>query len=214
MSSSADRHHRRRQEMVKTQIEKRHVHHPAVVSAMRKVPRHLFVPPELLERAYEDRPLHIGHEQTISQPYMVAHMTALLDPKPTDRILEIGTGSGYQAAVLAECVKEVFSVEYLSELSKQAQQTLQSLSYYHIHLKVGNGALGWPEHAPFDGIIVTAAAKQVPTPLIDQLAPGGRIVIPIEESTENQFIHIVQKKEDGTISETKGMEVRFVPFIT
>ena len=166
--------------MVKETIEARGVSSPGVLEAMRKVPRHRFVPKEYLDQAYEDHPLPIGYGQTISQPYIVAWMTELLDLQPGEKVLEIGTGSGYQAAVLAELEDiEVYSIEIVPELAESAMQRLKDLGYAGIRLKQGDGYYGWPEYAPFDAIIVTAAPDHLPSPLVKQLEQGGRIVIPI-----------------------------------
>ncbi|MGC8875387.1 MAG: protein-L-isoaspartate(D-aspartate) O-methyltransferase, partial [Chloroflexia bacterium] len=153
--------------MVESQIARRGISHPGVLRAMERVPRHRFVPPEYRSQAYADYPLPIGYGQTISQPYIVALMTQLLDPKPTDRVLEIGTGCGYQAAVLAEIVREVYTVEIIPELAEQAARRLAELGYTNVFTRQGDGYYGWPEHAPYDGIIVTAAAPEVPPPLIE-----------------------------------------------
>lgn len=163
--------------MVEEQIEGRGVRDEAVREAMRKVPRHKFLPPSQLDWAYEDTPLPIGHNQTISQPYIVGAMTELLDLKPDARVLEVGTGSGYQAAILAEIVAEVYTIEILEPLADRAEQTLQDLGYENVHVRAGDGYLGWPEHAPFDGIIVTCAPDHVPDPLVEQLKVGGKMCI-------------------------------------
>ena len=197
-----------RESMVKYQIERRGVRDPRVLEAMRKVPRHLFVPPERQDEAYGDFPLPIGHGQTISQPYIVALMTELLHLKPDSRVLEIGTGSGYQAAVLAELASEVYSIEIIKPLSEQAGKLLEELGYTGTHLKCGDGFYGWPEAAPFEGIIVTAAPKRVPQPLLDQLAEEGRLVIP-----EGKFLQelVVYEKHKGEIKRQEVISVRFVP---
>ena len=177
---------------------------------MGAVKRHLFVPESLRSKAYDDRPLPIGHGQTISQPYIVALMTEKLDPRKTDRILEIGTGSGYQAAVLAELVDEVYSIEIVEPLGKRAAETLKALDYANVHLRIGDGYQGWPEHAPFDAIIVTCAPEKIPQPLIDQLKEGGRMMIPVGRQFGAQDLYLLEKK-DGEILKTAILPVRFVP---
>jgi protein-L-isoaspartate(D-aspartate) O-methyltransferase len=200
----------KREEMVKTQIEARGVKNPLALSAMRKVERHLFVPEESVPYAYEDHPLPIGSDQTISQPYIVAIMTELLDPSPEDKVLEIGTGSGYQAAVLAEIVREVFTIEIIPELAREADKRLKDLGYSNIRVKCGNGYLGWPEEAPFDGIIVTAAPKEIPPRLIEQLKVGARLVLPV--GSFFQDLVVVTKTETG-IRQESVIPVRFVPMV-
>jgi protein-L-isoaspartate(D-aspartate) O-methyltransferase len=199
-----------REDMVKAQIEARGVKNPLVLSAMRKVERHLFVPDESLPYAYEDHPLPIGSDQTISQPYIVAIMTELLDLSPDDKVLEIGTGSGYQAAVLAEIVKEVFTIEIIPELAEEADKRLKDLGYSNIRVKCGNGYMGWPEEAPFDGIIVTAAPKEIPPKLIEQLKVGARLVLPV--GSFFQDLVVVTKTEKGMEQESI-IPVRFVPMV-
>src|SRR5207237_854016 len=178
-TDGADPNAERRARMVDTQIVARGVRDPRVLAAMRKVPRHLFVDPPEREQAYEDRPLPIAGSQTISQPYIVALMTELLQLSPKARVLEIGTGSGYQSAVLGEVSAEVYSIEILPDLARSASEKLRRLGYANVTVREGDGYRGWPEHAPFDGIIVTAAPERTPEPLLDQLAPGGRMVIPV-----------------------------------
>jgi protein-L-isoaspartate(D-aspartate) O-methyltransferase len=199
----------RRARMVETQIAARGVRDPRVLEAMRKVPRHLFVEPAQRERAYEDHPLPIAGSQTISQPYIVALMTELLALPPRSRVLEIGTGSGYQSAVLGELAAEVYSIEILPELAKAAGETLKSLGYANVTVRAGDGYRGWPEHAPFDGIIVTAAPERIPQPLIDQLAIGGRMVIPVGGFF--QELKVFTKEADGRVTEKDIIPVRFVP---
>jgi protein-L-isoaspartate(D-aspartate) O-methyltransferase len=182
-----------------------------VMAAMAKVPRHRFVPASYGALAYANQPLPIGHGQTISQPYIVALMTELLDPKVGDTVLEIGTGSGYQAAVLAELVASVYSIEIIEPVGKNAAALLQQLGYANIHTRIGDGYNGWPEHAPFDAIIVTAAAAQVPPALVTQLKPGGRMVIPIGGPGDVQVLHVMVKQADGSISSQRSLLVRFVP---
>jgi protein-L-isoaspartate(D-aspartate) O-methyltransferase len=183
----------------------------SVMAAMAKVPRHRFVPAAYGTLAYANRPLPIGQGQTISQPYIVALMTELLDTKPGDKVLEIGTGSGYQAAVLAELVEHVYSIEIVEPLGKKAESLLALLGYKNISVRIGDGYGGWPERAPFDGIIVTAAAPQVPPALSSQLKPGGRMVIPVGGQDEVQFLRVLAKQPDGTVKTQMNLPVRFVP---
>ncbi len=183
----------------------------AVLHAMATVPRHLFVPEHYRDQAYDDMPLPIGFEQTISQPYIVALMTQALRLRPTSRVLEIGTGSGYQAAILAQITPHVWSIETLPELAQAAQKRLAALGY-PVQVRVGDGRLGWPEHAPFDAIIVTAAAPDVPPALVAQLAEGGRLVIPVGETTWDQLLWLIQKTPGGLRRELLA-EVRFVPLV-
>jgi protein-L-isoaspartate(D-aspartate) O-methyltransferase len=200
-----------RHRMVKTQIVARGVSNAAVIEAMKKVPRHLFIPKEYEDEAYNDYPLPIGHGQTISQPYIVAYMSEVLKPGSKMKALEIGTGSGYQAAVLAEIVSKVYTIEIVPELAKEADERLKKLGYKNIICKYGDGYQGWPEFAPFDIIIVTAAAEKIPQPLIDQLAENGRLVIPVGAPSGVQELQLVTKKKGKT--ETKNLTfVRFVPF--
>ena len=182
---------------------------PRVLAAMTKVPREEFVAPESRAASYEDGPLSIGYAQTISQPYMVAFMTEQLRPKTSDRVLEIGTGSGYQAAVLAELVSEVYSIEIVEPLAKSAETTLQRLGYKNVHLKTGDGYKGWPETAPFDAIIVTCAPDKVPQPLLDQLKDNGRMVIPVGDRFAQQ-LYLFEKK-NGQLKQSATLPVRFVP---
>jgi len=202
---------RQRRQMVDRQLRGRDITDPAVLRAMAAVPRHLFVPSSLRALAYDDGPLPIGHDQTISQPYIVALMSQLLSVEGGDKILEIGTGSGYQAAVLAEMGAEVFTVEIVPELARQAEKLLGDLSYDSVTVKTGDGYKGWPEHAPFDGIIVTCAPTMVPEPLKEQLAEGGRMVIPAGESYAQKLYPL--KKKDGKIVQRKVIDVRFVPMV-
>ncbi|MCX6335182.1 MAG: protein-L-isoaspartate(D-aspartate) O-methyltransferase [Bacteroidia bacterium] len=207
----ADKYENVRQRMVKTQIEDRGITNTAVLEAMRKVPRHSFVPKEYQDEAYNDYPLPIGYAQTISQPYIVAYMTEVLKPGIKMKALEIGTGSGYQAAVLAEIVNKVYTIEILPELAKEASERLRKLGYKNIICKSGDGYEGWPEYAPFDLIIVTAAAEEIPQPLIDQLSENGRLVIPIGKPSEVQELLLAIKRKNKV--ETKRLTfVRFVPF--
>ncbi len=183
-----------------------------VLEAMRAVPRHEFVPEPFRGRAYENRPLPIGHDQTISQPYIVARMTELLELEPGEKVLEIGTGSGYQAAVLAEITDSVFSIEIVGELARTARERLRRLGYDAVRVRHGDGWAGWPEHAPFDAVVVTAAPEDVPPPLVEQLAPGGRMVIPVGSQLYGQTLTLVRKDEDGTVTREEISGVRFVPF--
>jgi protein-L-isoaspartate(D-aspartate) O-methyltransferase len=183
----------------------------AVMGAMGKVPRHRFVPFLQDAFAYENRPLPIGEGQTISQPYIVALMTDLLDPKPADTVLEIGTGSGYQAAVLAELVAKVTTIEIVAPLGRRAMQLLGELGYRNVDVRIGDGYAGWPAGAPFDAIIVTAAPSAIPQPLIDQLKPGGRMVIPVGGPMDVQQLLLVEKLSDGRTTTKRTLPVRFVP---
>ena len=184
---------------------------PGVVAAMGKVERHRFVPGLLAAFAYRNHPLPIGHGQTISQPLIVARMTDLLKLKEDDKVLEIGTGSGYQAAVLAEIAKSVYSIEIIEPLGKQAASRLSSLGYDNVETKVGDGYYGWPEAAPFDAIMVTAAASHVPPPLLKQLKPGGRMVVPLGAPFMTQYLMLVEKQQDGSVTTRQIVPVRFVP---
>jgi protein-L-isoaspartate(D-aspartate) O-methyltransferase len=201
-----------RNRMVEKQIEFREVAHPATLAAMRKVPRHLFVPAELRPQAYDDHPLPIGHGQTISQPYIVACMTEQLAPTRATRVLEIGTGSGYQAAVLAEICAEIFTIEIVPELADQAATVLRSLGYKNIKTRTGDGWKGWPEAAPFDAIIVTAAPDTIPPALLAQLKDGGRMIIPVGPKAGAQDLMLVTKRA-GKITQRPLIPVRFVPFV-
>ncbi|HWO57230.1 MAG TPA: protein-L-isoaspartate(D-aspartate) O-methyltransferase [bacterium] len=199
---------RARAEMVQRQIEARGVRDSVVLDALRVVPRHRFVPPQFQDEAYDDTPLPIGYGQTISQPYIVAAMTEALQLKPRDRVLEIGTGSGYQAAVLAEIVDEVYSIEILDSLGQRAESTLTALGYRNVSVRVGDGYRGWPEKAPFDAIIVTAAPDHIPSALVDQLAVGGRMILPVGD--EDQSLILLTKTATGVERRTL-FPVRFVP---
>ncbi len=200
-----------RQRMVEKQLKSRAIKHQAVLAAMGRVPRHQFVPEKLRSSAYADRPLPIGHDQTISQPYVVAFMTQAIEPQAKHRVLEVGTGSGYQAAVLAEIVGEVYTIELIPELAKQAKERLKQLGYRKVHVKQGDGYLGWPDKAPFDSILVTCGADHVPEPLIEQLKPGGTMVIPVGKSSANQWLEVITKGKDGKTNSRKVLPVRFVP---
>jgi len=197
-----------RWKMVQNQVEKRGIDNPQVLAVMRKVQRHLFVKPEYLAVAHRDGPLPIDCEQTISQPYIVALMTDLLALTPVSKVLEIGTGCGYQTAVLAELAAEVYSVEILPALAKSAKARLESLNYRNIHLKEGNGYYGWPECAPYDAVLVTAAPKNIPEQLIHQLVEGGRMVIPVGDETQNLLLI---RKVAGKAETTEVTAVSFVP---
>ena len=186
---------------------------PAVRGALGKVERHRLVPPAQASAAYRNHPLPIGGGQTISQPYIVALSTDLLQPKPGDVVLDVGTGSGYQAAVLAEIVKQVYSIEIIESLGKTAAARLAEMGYRNIEVKIGDGYAGWPEKGPFDGIVVTAAAPHVPPALVAQLKPGGRMVIPVGGSGDIQFLKLLVKRDDGGYDERKVLPVRFVPLV-
>jgi protein-L-isoaspartate(D-aspartate) O-methyltransferase len=201
-----------RAEMVRSQIVARGVEDPVVLAAMRRVPRHDFVPPERRHLAYRDRPLPIGFGQTISQPYIVASMTEELQLDADDRVLEIGTGSGYQAAVLAEITPHVFSIEIVEPLARSAARVLRQLEYDKVQVRHGDGWHGWPEAGPFDAIVVTAAPSQIPPPLIRQLKRGGRMVIPVGPAYATQTLVRVSKDMDGTVRTRNLYAVRFVPF--
>ncbi len=202
----ADRH-----EMVKTQIEARGVRDPRVLTAMRNVPRHWFVPASQTSRAYLDRPLPIGHGQTISQPFIVAKMTELLALTPGEKVLEIGTGSGYQAALLAEITDNVFTIEIVEPLAKQTIELLHDRGYDRIQTRIGDGYRGWPSEAPFDAIIVTCAPDNVPKPLTEQLALGGRLCIPVGSGWKAQELIVLEKQTDGQLIRRTVFPVRFVP---
>jgi protein-L-isoaspartate(D-aspartate) O-methyltransferase len=199
-----------RQRLVDRELAGQGIRSASVLAAMRRVPRHLFVPPALRESAYDNRPLPIGRGQTISQPFIVAYMTDALQTAPDQTVLEIGTGSGYQAAVLAELVHEVLTIELVPELADRARQTLADAGYANVQVRTGNGYLGWPERAPFSRIIVTAAPEKIPPALIDQLAVGGIMVVPVGRGS--QQMTIVTKTASG-VTETKTIPVLFVPLV-
>lgn len=185
---------------------------PAVMDAIRTVPRHEFVPAQLRASAYANHPLPIGDGQTISQPYIVALMTDLAEVGPSSTVLEIGTGSGYQAAVLAQIVDHVYTIEIIGALGRRAAGTLERLAYGNVTVRIGDGFLGWPEHAPFDAIVVTAAPDAVPPPLIEQLKVGGKLVVPVGPQGRGQSLQVLEKQPDGDITTTEVLPVRFVPF--
>jgi len=201
----------KREKMVKEQLIRRGIHDKRVLDAMRKVPRHLFVPADLVEEAYNDYPLPIGYGQTISQPYIVALMTEALELSGDEKTLEIGTGSGYQTAILAELSKEVYTIERIISLLDKAKEVLKNLGYKNIFFKAGDGTLGWPENKPYDAIIVTAGAPIIPQPLLDQLADKGRLVIPVGDRFSQELIKVTKSKE-GLIRENLG-GCRFVNLI-
>ncbi|MFC1646561.1 protein-L-isoaspartate(D-aspartate) O-methyltransferase [Candidatus Omnitrophota bacterium] len=210
LSVFASDYSKEKEQMIKGQIIARGVEDPKVISAMEKVDRHLFVPLVLRWRAYEDGPLPIGHGQTISQPYIVAFMTEVLEVSADDIVLEIGTGSGYQAAILAEIAKQVYTIEILKPLSDQARGKLKELGYTNIEVKHGDGYLGWPEYAPFDKIIVTAAPDEIPMELVRQLKVGGKMVVPV--GSFFQELYLIIKTEDG-FTKKAILPVRFVPMV-
>jgi len=211
LNATAQNYAERRDRMVENQIKARGINDPDVIRAMKTVKRHEYVPQQFRSRAYSDRPLSIGQGQTISQPFIVAHMTELLDIDKNDKILEIGTGSGYQAAVLAEITSNVYSIEIVEELAERARKTLREQGYDNIHLKTGDGYKGWEEHAPFDGIIVTCSPSDVPEPLKEQLAEKGRMVIPVGGAFVQELV-VLQKKQ-GKIKKSHISNVRFVPMV-
>ena len=205
---------RRREIMVRDQIRARGVQDERVLRVMREVPRHLFVPPHLRGQAYQDKPLPIGEGQTISQPYIVALMTELLQPQPGDAVLEIGTGSGYQAAVVSRLAKQVYSIEIMPRLGLAAEALLERLGFANVRVRIGDGYLGWPEHAPFDGILVTAAPPEIPAALTAQLKRGGRMVVPVGKGGGTQKLMLLEKsKTSDHIAERTVIPVRFVPMV-
>ncbi|HEY1436861.1 MAG TPA: protein-L-isoaspartate(D-aspartate) O-methyltransferase [Casimicrobiaceae bacterium] len=197
--------------MVRTQIASRGIRNDAVLATMARVPRHEFVPTEELRWAYEDGPLPIGHGQTISQPYIVAYMTEILRVEPNDRVLEVGTGSGYQAAILAELAKEIVSIEIIKPLAQSAAKRLERLGYRNITVLDGDGYFGWESAAPYDAIVVTAAATHVPPPLVAQLKPGGRMAIPVGDTAWTQNLLLIEKDKEGKLTTRNLIPVRFVP---
>lgn len=200
---------RQREQMVKRQLESRDIKHPGVLAAFRKVPRHLFVNAANQPDAYADHPIPIGHGQTISQPYVVAFMTQALAPKPTDRVLEIGTGSGYQTAILAQVVAAIYAIEIVPELAELAQKNLGACGVSNVHVRHGDGRRGWPEHAPYDAILAAAAAEDVPPALKEQLVDGGRMILPVG-GRDVQTLRLL-RKEDGELRVEDLLDVRFVP---
>lgn len=208
LDNSTDEFADRRLQMVEQQVQARGIQDRAVLEAILKVPRHRFVDPSVAHLAYEDRPLAIGYRQTISQPYIVAYMSEVAEISPNETVLEIGTGSGYQAAVLGELAKDVYTVEIVPELAEKARQTLNKLGYQNVHAKRGDAYHGWEEHAPYDAIIVTAAPDRIPEPLVEQLALNGKMVIPV--GSQEQEMVVLTKTEDGVLTK-KTIPVRFVP---
>lgn len=200
-----------RNQLVEQGIKKQGISDPKVIEAMQNVPRHLFVPQNYQDYAYRNRPLPIGHDQTISQPFIVGYMTEMLDLKAGEKVLEIGTGSGYQAAVLSELTPYVFTIEIVEPLGKQAKTRFEKLGYRTIKTKIGDGYKGWPEHSPFDAIILTAAPDEIPQPLIKQLKPGGILVSPVGSTNETQFLTKITKSADGSVHRQRNLPVRFVP---
>lgn len=205
-----DRLAEQRRQMVERQLRARGIENPQVLAAMGRVPRHEFVPPALRGSAYGDYPLPIGHAQTISQPYIVAFMTEALRPAATDRVLEIGTGSGYQAAVLAELVAKVYTIEIVAPLGERAREDLARLKYGNVHVRIGDGYEGWPAHAPFDAIIVTCSPEHVPAPLVQQLRDGGRMIIPVGDARGGQELYLLEKR-GAEVVRRAVLPVRFVP---
>jgi len=200
-----------REAMVREQIAGRGIRDRRVIEAMRQVPRHAFIPAAERARAYDDGPVPIGQGQTISQPYIVALMTELVRPQPGDRVLEVGTGSGYQAAVLARLVRHVYTIELEETLARSATAVLRELKFENITVRTGDGYGGWPEHAPFDIVIVTAAPEHIPQPLIDQLKPGGRLIVPVGPRFSVQQLKLLEKDAGGAIKTTEVSPVMFVP---
>jgi protein-L-isoaspartate(D-aspartate) O-methyltransferase len=210
---SKESYEERREQMIREQILSRGIKDQRVLNAIRQTPRHLFVSPELAEMAYEDRPLPIGHGQTISQPYIVALMTDLARLGALDRVLEIGTGSGYQAAILSRLAAQVYTIEYIEALGLEAKKRLKDLHYENVEVRIGDGYRGWPEHQPFNAILVTAAIDRVPQPLLDQLKPSARMIIPLGTETESQNLVVIEKDGHGGIRRSEIIPVRFVPFL-
>ena len=204
---------RLRKLMIKNQLQSRGIRDDAVLKVMRSVERHNFVPENYRDRAYSDGPLPIGHGQTISQPYIVAFMTEQLQVSSQHKVLEIGTGSGYQAAILGELAKHVFTIEIIPELAEGAKNILNHLSYKNITVRAGDGYKGWPEEAPFERIMVTAAPAEVPQMLVDQLAPGGRMILPVGAQFLVQYLWVIEKDDQGTVTKEKILPVRFVPMV-
>ncbi len=207
-----DRYQQQRERMVKQHLASRGIDDKNVLKAMRTVERHKLVPPNMQSYAYDDRPLPIGKGQTISQPFIVAYMTQAINPKPGMKVLEIGTGSGYQAAVLAEIVDEVYTIETVEPLAKSAKKRLIEMGYDNIHFRVGDGFYGWEEHAPYDAIIVTAAPEEIPPRLAEQLKVGGKMIIPVGPMSASQELRLVTKQKNGKLKIKNLMPVRFVLF--
>lgn len=213
VACSQDTYEARRERMVREQIASRDIRSQEVLRAMRATPRHLFIPEALRSLAYADHPLPIGYGQTISQPYIVALMTELLEPNKNHKVLEIGTGSGYQAAVLSPLVKHVYTIEIVPELARSSAAVLKKLGYQNVSVRHGDGYLGWPEEAPFDRIILTAAPPEIPGTLIEQLKPGGKLVAPVGGSVFDQELVVIDKNKDGKLRQRSALAVRFVPMV-
>lgn len=213
LQTARDAYQQQREQMVTGQIAARDVRDPRVLGAMREIPRHLFVPESLRGQAYEDHPLPIGHGQTISQPYIVAVMTELLKVDKKSRVLEIGTGSGYQAAVLSRLAGHVYTIEIVPELANNSTALLRSLGFANVTVRHGDGYKGWPEQAPFDAIMLTAAPPEVPQALLDQLKPGGRLIAPVGRTVFSQDLVMVEKTGDGKLKRRSIFPVRFVPMV-
>ncbi len=212
MQQDKDPYERQRRDMVSTQVAARGITDPAILAAMRKIPRHLFVPSAIAPYAYQDNPLPIGYDQTISQPFIVAWMTELAKPNKNKKALEIGTGSGYQAAILSETTGQVYSIEIVPELARSSKDLLAKLGYNNVEVKEADGYTGWEEHAPFDIIMVTAACDHIPQPLLDQLAEGGRLIMPLGDPGAIQELIMITKNR-GKINRQTISAVRFVPLI-
>ena len=212
-SQNTDSYENQRKIMVEDQIKRRGVKDVGVLKAVQKVEREKFVPEKYRDLAYSDNPLPIGHQQTISQPYIVAYMTEHLQISKSHNVLEIGTGSGYQAAILAELAHHVFTIEIIPKLAESAEKVLMELAYENITLRTGDGYKGWPEEAPFDRIMVTAAPNEIPEKLVEQLAPNGRMILPVGGSIFAQYLWLVQKDQEGIVTKEKILAVRFVPMV-
>ena len=200
-----------RTEMVEQQLVARGIRNERVLEVMAKVPRHEFVPESVRDLAYNDGPLPIGEGQTISQPYIVAFMTEAVDPQPDHRVLEVGTGSGYQAAVLAELVGDVYTIEIIPKLAERATLTIKRIGYDNVHVRTGDGYAGWPEAAPFDSILVTCGAEHIPEPLFEQLKPCGKLIIPVGPAHDLQWLKVIEKTPNGEMDSRAVLPVRFVP---
>ena len=208
-----DEHQAERERLVRDSMERRGIRNPAVLRAMRDTPRHEFMPGNVRKFAYSDFPVPIGYDQTISQPSLVAFMTEALDVNKEHRVLEIGTGSGYQAAVLSPLAREVYTIEIVPQLAKSSAETLRRLGYRNVFPREGNGYKGWPEKAPFDRIILTAAPPEIPQALIDQLRPGGKLLAPVGQNPSEQELKLIEKAKDGKLTERSVLPVRFVPMV-